>query len=254
MLHNKLCCIINCEVFKLKVTEIASEHFSIEFENEDEFKAEYDNNISAGGLFFQTSAQLPEFTPLQLTLKLSEGCQMMVPATVVRSMGTALAVSLEEPPELIWSTLTAKISENNQDTSRGEQNSWDKIRNLSRIEKLLLAPKADRSERQVLIQDNDAQVIFSLLKNPRITTEEVIRIARSPLLSSIAAELIAKTTTWASNSEIRAALVHNARTPPALAIKLLPTLPEPEIRQIAKSGGVSQALKQAALRIVINRQ
>jgi PilZ domain-containing protein len=238
----------------LKVTEIASEHFSIEFENEDEFKAEYDNNISAGGLFFQTSSQLPEFTSLQLTLKLSEGGKMTVPATVVRSMGGALAVSLQQPPELIWSTLTAKISENNQDTSRVEQNSWDKIRNLSRIEKLLLAPKADRSERQVLIQDNDAQVLFSLLKNPRITTEEVIRIARSPLLSSLAAELIAKTTIWASNSEIRAALVHNPRTPTPLAIKLLPTLPEPEIRQIAKTGGVSQALKQAALRIVVNRQ
>lgn len=237
----------------MKVTEIAPQHFSIDFETEDEFKAEYDNNISAGGLCFQTSVPWPEFTSLQLTLKLSPGNQMIVPATVVRSMGTALAVSLEQPPELIWSTLTAKISENDQGTSRGEQSSWDKIRNLSRIEKLLLAPKADRSERQVLIQDPDAQVIFSLLKNPRITTEEVIRIARSPVLSSIAAELITKTTIWASNAEIRGALVHNPRTPPPLAIKLLPTLPEPEIRQIAKSG-VSQALKQAALRILVNRQ
>lgn len=238
----------------MKVTEIASDHFLIEFENEDEFKTEYDCNISAGGLFFQTISRLPEFTPIQLTLKLSEGSQMIVAATVVRSMGTALAVSLEQPPELIWSMLTAKVLENSQDTPRSEQNSWDKIRSLSRVEKLLLAPKADRSDRQVLIQDNDAQVIFSLLKNPRITTEEVMRIARSPLLSTVAAELIAKTTIWASNSEIRAALVHNARTPTALALKLLPTLPEPEIRQIAKSGGVSQALKQAALRIVINRQ
>ena len=238
----------------MKVTEITPEHFSIEFENEDEFRAEYDSNIAAGGLFFQSSSQLPEFTSIQLTLKLREGGQMMVPATVVRSMGGALAVSLDQPSELIWSTLTATTPENNQDSSRIEQNSWDKIRNLSRMERLLLAPKADRSERQVLIQDNDAQVVFSLLKNPRLTTEEVIRIARSPLLSSAAAELIAKTTIWASNAEIRAALVHNQRTPTTLAINLLPTLPEPEIRQIAKSGGVSQALKQAALRIVINRQ
>ncbi len=238
----------------MKVTEIASEHFCIEFENEAELKAEYDNNISAGGLFFQTTSQLPEFTTIQLTLKLSDGGQIDVPATVVRSMGTALAVSLEQLPDLIWSALTIKTAEENPNTTRAEQNSWDKIRNMSRMEKLLLAPKADRSERQVLIQDNDAQIIFSLLKNPRISTEEVIRIARLPLLSSIAAELIAKTTIWASNSEIRAALVHNPRTPTPLAIKLLPTLPEPEIRQIAKSGAVSQSLKQAALRIVINRQ
>jgi hypothetical protein len=238
----------------LKVTEITSHHFRIEFETEEELKAEYDSNISAGGLFFQCTSQLPEFTPIQLTLKLSEGGQTVIPATVVRAMGSALAVSIDAKPELIWSSLTTKISEENFTSSRAEANSWDKIRNLSRMEKLLLAPKADRSERQVLIQDNDAQIIFSLLKNPRITTDEVIRIARLPLLSSIAAELIAKTTIWASNSEIRAALVHNPRTPTPLALKLLPTLPEPEIRQIAKSGAVSQSLKQAALRIVINRQ
>jgi hypothetical protein len=238
----------------MKVSEITSEHFLLEFENEDELKIEYDSNIAAGGLFFQTASQLAEFTPIQLTLKLIGGGQMIISATVVRAMGTALAVSIEAKPELIWSTLTTKISEENQNAPRTEVNSWDKIRNLSRVEKLLLAPKADRSERQVLMQDNDAQVIFSLLKNPRITTEEVIRIARSPMLSSIAAELITKTTIWASNSEIRAALVYNARTPTPLALKLLPTLPEPDIRQIAKSSAVSQALKQAALRIVINRQ
>jgi hypothetical protein len=238
----------------MKVSAISSEHFMLEFESEDELKAEYDNNISAGGLFFQTTSQVPEFTPLQLTLKLDGGGQMTIAATVVRSMGEALAVSIETKAELIWATLTAKPSEDGQSAPRSEVNAWDKVRNLSRVEKLLLAPKADRSERQVLIQDNDAQVIFSLLKNPRISTEEVIRIARSPLLSSIAAELISKTTIWASNSEIRAALVHNARTPTPLALKLLPTLPEPDIRQIAKSSAVSQALKQAALRIVINRQ
>jgi hypothetical protein len=236
----------------MKVSAIASVHFLLEFESETELKTEYDNNISAGGLFFQSASALPEFTPIQLTLKLTGGGQLTIPATVVRVMGEALAVSIETAAETIWTTLTT--SEESQSAPRGEVNAWDKIRNLSRVEKLLLAPKADRSERQVLIQDNDAQVIFSLLKNPRISTEEVIRIARSPMLSSIAAELISKTNLWASNSEIRAALVHNARTPTPLALKLLPTLPEPDIRQIAKSSAVSQALKQAALRIVINRQ
>jgi hypothetical protein len=238
----------------LKVTTLASEHFLIEFESEEELKAEYENNISAGGLFFQTSEILSALTPVQLTLKLSGGGQLLVPAIVVQVMQGALAVSIDTKPDSIWATLTVKASDDKQQASRSELNAWDKVRNLSRVEKLLLAPKADRSERQVLIQDNDAQVIFSLLKNPRITTEEVIRIARSPLLSSIAADLIVKTTIWASNSEIRAALVHNPRTPTPLALKLLPTLPEPEVRQIAKSSAVSQALKQAALRIVVNRQ
>lgn len=238
----------------MKVSLLASEHFLLEFETEEELQAEYQTNISAGGLFFQTTSQYPEFTPIHLTLKLTNGGLMMIPATVVNAMGTALAVAIETKPELIWSTLTTKPAEATSAASISDQNVWEKVRRLSRVEKLLLAPKADRGERQVLLQDNDPQVIFSLLKNPRITAEEVLRIARLPLLTAIAADTIAKTAIWAGNSEIRAALVHNPRTPTALALKLLPTLPEPEIRQIAKATAVSQALRQAAIRIVVNRK
>lgn len=238
----------------MEVTLTASEHFVIEFESQEELRVEYENNILAGGLFFQTTTRFPELSTVQLTLKLSGGGQISIPATIVRSFESGLAVSLETNPETILSALSALVENPNQPTVNTEQNAWERVRNLSRVEKLILAAKADRQERQVLLQDNDAQVIYSLLKNPRITTEEVIRIARSPLLSLIAADTIVKTTIWAGNSEIRAALVHNTRTPTPLALKLLPTLPEPEIRQIAKSSAVSQALKQAALRIVISRQ
>ena len=238
----------------MKVSFLDFEHFLVEFETEEELQAEYQNNISAGGLFFQTTSQYPEFTALHLTLKLINGGQVMTPATVVKAMGTGLAVSIETKPELIWSTLTTKEDEASPAASVSEPNVWERIRHLSRTERLLLAPKADRREIQVLLQDQDAQVIFSLLKNPRITAEEVLRIARSSLLTAIAADTIAQTKIWAANPAIRAALVNNPRTPTPLSLKILPTLPEPEIRQIAKATAVSQALRQAALRIVVNRK
>jgi hypothetical protein len=229
------------EVLTVIVKLITSEHFAIEFESQAEFQKEYEQNILAGGLCFHTATQLSEFTVIQLSLQMTGGGQLDIPATMVRAMGNALAVAFDTKPELIWSTLTTKPDSDKPSTVQTEQNIWERVRNLSRVEKLILAAKADRVERQVLLQDNDAQVV-------------VIRIARSPLLSSISADTIAKTTIWAGNAEIRAALVHNAKTPTPLALKLLPTLPEPEIRQIAKSSAVSQALKQAALRIVISRQ
>lgn len=256
----------------MRVTALASESFVVEFADAEELQAEYEANISAGGLCLATDATLPEFTPVQLTLRMANGAEVTVAAMVVRVMAAALALALEGDPQAIREALTATVemavetaatAENEVEetagetaatTARGELNAWDRVRGLTRVEKLLLAPKAERSERAVLLQDKDPQVVYVLLKNPRISTEEVLRIARSPLITAATVELIAKTTIWASNSEIRAALVHNARTPTPLALKLLPTLPEPEIRQIAKSNAVSQALKQAALRIVINRQ
>jgi hypothetical protein len=124
---------------------------------------------------------------------------------------------------------------------------------MSRNEKLLLAPKASRSERAVLTQENDAQVLYFLLKNPRITVEEVARIAKSPQITAPTADLIAKTSQWSTSADIRVSLVNNPKTPSQLALKLLPTLPEPEIRRIAKATAVSQVIRQAALRIVINK-
>ena len=116
------------------------------------------------------------------------------------------------------------------------------------MEKLLLAPKADRIERAILAQDNDPQVLYTLLKNPRLTADEVIRIAKSPFLTFQTAEAIVKSTQWLSNLEVRVALVHNAKTPPAFAMRLLQTLPESELRTISHGAATSMALKQAALK------
>jgi len=236
----------------LQVHLVSNEHFVVVFDDDEEFKTEYANNISVGGLCLPVTCELAPLTPIQLTLK-SGGRQITLAATVVYLMESAFAVSFAEKPGTILTALQQPVAEEKLPPSHSEQNVWDKVRNLSRMEKLLLAPKAERSERGVLLQDNDAQVLYALLKNPRITTEEVVRIARSPLLAATTADLIAKTTIWVANSEIRSALVHNPRTPTPLALKLLPTLPEPEIRQIAKASAVSQSLRQAALRIVIKR-
>ena len=47
--------------------------------------------------------------------------------------------------------------------------------------------------------------------------------------------------------DVRLALVHNPKTPPAFALRILPTLPDSDVRSIARAG-TSMALKTAALR------
>ena len=115
----------------------------------------------------------------------------------------------------------------------------------------MLAQKADRTERAVLLQDSDPQVLLYLLKNPRIGVEEVVRIAKSHLLQYTTAEIILKTPQWSANQDVKAALVHNARVPLAMALRILPTLAESELKAIARGAATSQMLKQAALKLVI---
>jgi hypothetical protein len=240
----------------LKVTKESTGSFTVEFESHEELRHEFDANLSAGGLFLSSTERAAEMSTIQLNLRLSQGGSFGTSATVVRLFEGGFAVSIDANPQEILSSLTARPqAPNENEESAGEKQTsvWDRIRALPYAEKIILAGKADRSERAVLIQDNDPQILYYLLKNPRITTEEVLRIARMTSISAAVADQIAKTTQWSGNQEIRSALVNNPRTPTPLALKLLPTLPEFEIRHIAKSTGVSQALKQAALRIVISR-
>lgn len=237
----------------MKVTKESIESFTVEFESDEELRHEFEANLSAGGLFLSSTERPDEMSTIQLNLRLSEGGSFATGATVVRLFEGGFAVSIDANPQEILASLRASPDAKEEPAAGKPASVWDRIRAMTYAEKIILAAKADRSERAVLIQDNDPQLLYYLLKNPRITTEEVLRIARMTSISAAVADQIAKTTQWSANQEIRSALVNNPRTPTALALKLLPTLPEPEIRHIAKSAGVSQALKQAALRIVINR-
>ena len=249
----------------MKVTRESAETFTVEFESDEELRREFETNLSAGGLFLSSTERPAELSTIKLNLKLIEGGSLTTVATVVRLFEGAFAVSIEANPQEILLSLTARPDvtheyatheedEREELASEKRASVWDRVRALPYAEKIILATKTDRSERAVLIQENDPQILYYLLKNPRITTEEVVRIARMTSISAMVADLIAKTTQWSSNQGIRSALVNNPRTAPSLSLKLLPTLPESEIRQIAKSTAVSQPLKQAAVRILMNRR
>lgn len=246
----------------MKITNESIEAFCVEFESEEELRREFETNLSAGGLLLSSTERPAEMSVIQLNLRLTEGGSFITGATVVRLFEGAFAVSIEANPREILSSLTARPDAPSQEdaTHNGEElasekrgSVWDHVRALPYAEKIILATKTDRSERGVLIQENDPQILYYLLKNPRITTEEVLRIAKMTSISAMAADLIAKTTQWSANQEIRSALVNNPRTAPSLALKLLATLSEREVRHIAKSNAVSQPLKQAAVKILLNR-
>lgn len=98
------------------------------------------------------------------------------------------------------------------------------------------------------MQDSDPQVLLALLKNPRLAIDEVLRIAKSSYLSFQAAEAILKTHPWVANLDIRVALIHNPKLPTPFALRILPTLPDNEVRAIAKGAATSMPLRQAALK------
>jgi hypothetical protein len=240
----------------MKLAQAGPRAFVLEFDSEEELRAEERAHLSAGGLYLRPAEPLPPFAKVTVELRLAGRGATTVAATVVGTPPGALALQFEGAPAGVVAALLAEpampampASVAEEEESEAETTSlWQRVRNLTPPQKILLAPKADRVTRALLVQESDAQVLFALLKNPRIAIEEVARVAKSSYLSFQASELILRTSAWASNLDVRLALIHNPKLALPLALRILPTLPDHEVRLIAKGSATSMPLKQAALK------
>jgi hypothetical protein len=223
----------------VNVSRTSASSFVAQFDSEEELQEEHRTNLSQGALRLPTPETVPLHAPLAVTLRGPHGGEVDVKATVVAQLPGAIALLVDGDADERLRRLLAK--------SESKENAWDRMRALSQMEKILLAVKADRTERALLLQDNDPRVLLSLLRNPRLTVEEVARLAKSPHLTFQIADVIVKAAQWMSSLDVRLGLIHNPKTPPAFALRILPTLPDAEVRAVAR-GGTSMALKQAALR------
>ena len=234
----------------MRVERTAAAAFTVEFESEEELREEHRVNLAHGALRLPTSETVALHTTLLITLRGPWGGEAFARAEAVAALPDGIALAIDGNPDEQLVRLLAKpqTESGDEDSSPDKtQNAWDRMRGLSQMEKLLLAIKAERSERALLLQDNDPRVLLSLLRNPRLTVDEVARLAKSSFLNFQIADVIVKTTQWMSSLDVRLALIRNPKTPPAYALQILPTLPDAEVRSIARAG-TSMALKQAALR------
>lgn len=253
----------------MKIERRGPREFAVEFESEAELRAEERSNLAVGGLLLRPAEPLPPFTAVTVTLALAGRGATTVEASVVAAPPGALALHIQGDVAAVVPALLAAAAPSgaaNVDQTPDETDEtdeideteetdtgtlWDRLRQLTPPQKMLLAPKADRATRALLVQDSDPMVLFALLKNPRLSLDEVVRIAKSSFLSFQAAELILKTSQFVANLDVRVALIHNPKLALPLALRLLPTLPDAEVRAIAKGAATSNALKQAALRRVV---
>ena len=224
----------------MNVQRTASAAFTAEFENEQELRDEHRANLSFGALRLLTTESVALHTALMVNLHGPWGGEIGVRATVVAVLEDGIALAVEGDPDEILARLLAKpavdVPADEEQPPEKSQNTWDRMRGFSQMEKILLAVKADRTERALLLQDNDPRVLLSILRNPRLTVDEVVRLAKSSFLTFQIADVIMKTGQWMTNLDVRLALIHNPKTPQAFSLRILPTLPDSEIRTIARAG------------------
>ena len=121
-----------------------------------------------------------------------------------------------------------------------------RVEQMSLSEKMHLAMHGERDARTLLARDRAGPVQAALVRNPRVSLDEIQALARNPQLSPDCAESLAQHPTWGSSPVIAGALVRNPRTPLPLAYSLVDRLSQADLRTIAKGLGVRAQVAQAA--------
>jgi hypothetical protein len=141
-----------------------------------------------------------------------------------------------------------------------DQLTADRISMITRIlrmtmkDRVKLAQKGDREARNILIRDPNRVVAQAVIQNPRITEQEVEKIAAMRTVPEDVLRQIAIGRKWARNYPIIHNLARNPRTPMGHVINILTRLQLRDLQAIMKNRNVSEAVRKQALRIAGTRR
>lgn len=116
-------------------------------------------------------------------------------------------------------------------------------------DRMKLAIKGDREARSILIRDSNRVVATGVIKNPRITDQEVENIAAMRTVADEVLRLIAMNRAWARSYTIIHNLVRNPRTPLPTVISTLPRIHTKDLKNLSQNRNVSEGARRQALRL-----
>lgn len=121
-------------------------------------------------------------------------------------------------------------------------------------DKIKIAQTGDKEWRMILIRDSNKLVSGTVIKNPRITEQEVLTICKSSIQNDEILRVICANKEWIKNYQIRKALVENNKTPLPSALRFLATLTEKDLAHLAKSKSISSVLTTQARKLLLSKK
>ncbi len=125
----------------------------------------------------------------------------------------------------------------------------NRIMKMGMKDRTRLAMKGDRESRNILIRDPNRIVAQAVVSNPRITEQEIEKIAQMRSISEDILRQIAASRHWSRNYQIAHSLAKNPRTPIANVLNILSRLQLKDLSALSKNRNVSDAVRRQCLRL-----
>jgi hypothetical protein len=186
-------------------------------------------------------------------------------------MLTVVATILRDPDAALWSDLRSQASElallslqrllrqdeplatRLDDDGEPPVPDYGAGRELTLGERRSLARRPQRKWLERLLQDPHPMVIELLLQNPKLTENDVLRLASSRRPRADVLHAIVRTERWLSQVRIRGALIMNPITPIPLSVPLLFLCTRPELREARDASNLPLTVRSTAAELLQRR-
>jgi hypothetical protein len=125
----------------------------------------------------------------------------------------------------------------------------NRIMKMGMKDRMRLAMKGDREARNILIRDPNRVVCQAVVNNPRITEQEIEKIAAMRSVTEDILRQIANSRQWSRAYPVVHNLARNPRTPIANVLTILSRLQLRDLAALSKNRNVSDAVRRQALRL-----
>lgn len=135
-----------------------------------------------------------------------------------------------------------------QTTDPNLRSAYRRIITLNTAQKAILAMKGGREERMILVRDTNKIVCLSVLRNPRLSEEDVEYIARMRSVSDEVLRQLGNSREWTKSYAVVVALVYNPRTPQGVSTNFIPRLQNQDLKRLGSNHDVPELIRRMAKR------
>ena len=155
----------------------------------------------------------------------------------------------EEQRQAVMKKILGELQLEEEGVSSERVSALNRIMRMGLKDRVKLAMKGDREARTILIRDPNRIVAQAVVQNPRITEQEVEKIAGLRTVTEDVLRKIANDRQWARSYTIVHNLARNPRTPVANVMNILSRLQLRDLVALSKNKNISDAVRRQALRL-----
>ena len=133
------------------------------------------------------------------------------------------------------------------------RDAYRRIVKMNTAQKVVLALRGNREERMILVRDTNKLVALGVLRNGRITEDDIATIARLRSVTGDILRVIGQNRDWVKKYAVIVSLANNPRTPPSTAMNFVQRLQNQDLKKLHKSHDVPELIRRMAKRTLDTR-